>query len=374
MHASRTRFCRTCLVWLVPLAFASAQEPQAIRFMGVEARLNPERRDEVIRHLAGQMQELGIHEPQLLEALQREYQYALMHVAEPAIYDTLAPETIDAVDDALEALFDLSEISRSNRYEPLVYAYGFFNRDVTPAAMRQVIEQWEALSERERAPLYPTYIHTIDAVTKPLSMGPLANEAATSEALRIAVPMLKQLFMTEPGPGTKFHVPTHAALVLGPLWERWHDHPEHASYIREQLGEREAFAAFMTGQLASTRENADEMGPMELRVYGYSNRYTANALARLGVVEALPALLQTRALFAEALPDERLDSYMERALITLGDPCARARFESMSDGAALPIAEWLVRNGQEEARAYGLRQLAARLDCPPEEALAKLYE
>jgi len=353
--------------------YANSQEPQAIRFMGIEARLDAERRDELVVHLAGQMAELAVHEPALLESLQRDYQYALMHVVEPAIYDTLAPETIDAVDDALEGLFDLAEISRSNDFEPLIYAYGFFNRDVTPETIRTVIAHWDTLDERERAPVYPMYPHTIDAVTKPLSMGPLATPEDTAEGLRIAVPALKRLYTTKPGPGRRFHVPTHAALVLGPLYERWHDDPEHGTYIREELGGRDAFTAFMTGQLAGALEEPDALGRMELAFYGYSNRYTANALARLGAEAAIPALRKTKALFAENAPDAALDAYILRALVTLGDEEARAAFEAMADNEALPIAEWLLRNGKEEAMAYARREVAKRLECEPDEALKALY-
>ena len=143
------------LVGLFPSwGMAEAVTGAQIRVLGLEARLDPTIRDAHLQQIAAHM---GAMDAESVHAIQGDFQYALMLMADPEIYDTLHPESIEAVDNALESLFDLAAIDRDNHWEPLVYAYGFFNRDVTIETIREVVGRWEALSDSEIRPATPVW-------------------------------------------------------------------------------------------------------------------------------------------------------------------------------------------------------------------------
>lgn len=353
----------------------SAPDGEKIRALGLEARLDPAVRDDRLLKVADAMRDWPagtVHD------LQSDFQYALLLNTDRSIYDTLAPGTIDAIDNALEGLFSLDDIDRSNRWEPLIYTYGFFNRDVSPAAIQTVLEQWHALSEAEKAPRYPTAIHVIDAVCKPVSMGPLGDTADTRAALELVLPALKKQFLQEPRPGTAFHPASHACLVLGPLYDRWASHPEFGDLVLEHLGPRPDFESMLASRLPGGLPEGPPKSHMEYGYYSYIGSYLANTLARLNARSALPALRNSLAIYQERGGQDRAASYTRRALIALGDPGERATFEGQMDNdaerdAAMRTARWLARNGVGETRDYGAKALGTLIGCAPDDALAMWF-
>lgn len=367
------------LVFCAPTVVVGAQEGvtgASIRSLGLEARLDPGLRDARLREIAAHLKGLDaarVHD------LQGDFQYALLLQCDPEIYDTLAPETIAAVDNSLEALFNLEDIDQDNRWEPLIYVYGYFNRDVTPETIRDVLARWNKLSDTEKAPRYPTYVHVIDAVCKPVSMGPLADPAATRAALEVVVPALKQMFLQPPMPGTAFHPPSHACLVLGPLYDRWAGDPELGPLVVQHLGSRAEFEAMMASQLPGGPGNSPPGSHVVYGYYAYIGSYLANTLARLDARSAVPALKQSLAIYEANEAKGRVIEYTQRALLALGDPDARAAFETRREDpaqhdACVAAAVWLARNGRGETKAYGLNALGALLACAPADALRVYFE
>lgn len=345
------------------------------RQLGLEARLDPAVRDARVQAIATLLRNLPAEQ---LHEFQEDIQFALLLQCDPEIYDTLAPETIAAVDQGLEALFSLEEVERSNHWEPLIYVYGFFNRDVTPDAIRDIIGAWDRLSDAEKAPRYPTYIHVIDAVTKPLSMGPLADAAMTREAMGIVVPALKAQFLLPPAPGTAFHPPSHACLVLGPLFERWYRDTDHGALVREHLGNRTEFEALMVSQLPGAPGRVTPLPELDYGYYAYIGSYLANALARMDARSAVPALRRSLAIYEAHGARGRVVAYTQRALLALADPEARAAFAAqLTDPAKreehVATAVWLARNGQGETAVYGREKLGELLQCPPADALTNYF-
>lgn len=352
-------------------AMAEVATGAQIRLLGLEARLDPTIRDARIGQLTDHMAALDVES---IHAIQGDIQYALMLVADPEIYDTLSPQSIASVDVQLERLFDLEAIDRDNHWEPLVYAYGFFNRDVKIETIREVVHRWEALSESERAPRYPTYIHVIDAVTKPVSMGYIGDVQNTGAVLEIVVPLLKSQFLQPPAPGTAFHPPSHACLVLGPLYDRWIDHPELGAIIRKHLGTRPEFEAMLVSQLPGGLAGGPPPSHMTYGYYAYIGSYLANTLARLDARSAIPALQRSITIYTEHKAQGRTLAYTQRALLALGDPEARNAFHTMEAGPAerekaIELAVWCARNGRDETRQFGLKYLGHLLQCAPESAL-----
>lgn len=347
-----------------------------IRVLGLEARLNPEVRNGNLLQLATLMDSLSsdqVHERQ------GAFQYALLLQCDPEILPTLDPVAVKAVDKSLERIFDFSEIARDTKWEPLIYAYGFFNRDVSPEQIAAVLSQWESLSDKEKAPLNPTYIHIVDAVCKPLVAGELKDRETTRVALGIILPALKDLYIAPAKSGTFFHAPSHSCLILGPLYDRWIDDDEFGPLIKQHLGDRATFEKFLSSQLAGAVEKDTDLTRMESRYYFYIGSYLANTLARLDARSTLPELERSMEIYKREDADGRVMKYTQRALLALGNEMARAEFEGdlkdvTKNEACLKTLVWLSRNGRGETKAYGEEKLGAILECKPEEALRTYFE
>lgn len=347
-----------------------------IRALGLSARLDPAHRDARLQEIAGIMEQLP---RERVLALQGDFQYALMLHVDEGIYDSLSPETIEAIDNALERCFTLDDIARDNTWEPLIYTYGFFNRDVSAGTIQEVLYEWSELPEEEKAPRYPTAIHVIDAVCKPVSMGPIGDEATTGSILSIVVPAMKAQFLDEPKPGTAFHPPSHACLVLVPLYLRWAEHPVHGALIREHLGSRAEFEELLVSRLIGGLPDGVPESHMLYGYYGYIGAYLANALARLDARAAVPALRRSLQVYEERGKQGRASAYTRRALIALGDEASRAVLESQlkenpKADTVIDTAVWLARNGRGEARSYGEALLGKALGVDPEAALSAILE
>lgn len=372
---------RITVIALLTVAHASAwaqEEPtaEAIQHLGLDARLDTGNRDAHVQALAGIIAQLAGADPARLHGLQRDVQEALLLVCDPPIFDTLSRETVEAVDHALEQVITLDEVSRSTRWEPLIYAYGFFNHDTSAEEIRRVWDVWVGMSDAERELAFPTYPHTIDAVCKPLSMGPLAPPADTREALAVALPALKALLLQVPAPGRAYHIPSHAALVLGPLHDRWAGTELAGDLIEQHLGNREEFAALLAGQLAGARPDRAELSEVEFGFYAYSGRYIANGLARFNERSIVLVLRASLEVYEARGGDATVLAYTRRALAALGDSTERAALESAlenGDNNAIPTLVWLCRNGQGETLDYAERLLGMALGCPPDQTLATWF-
>jgi len=356
--------------WPAP-AVAGEVTGDHIRQLGLEARLDADLRDGHLLEIAHLMRSLGSG---AVRGLQGDFQYALLLSADPAIYDTLRPETIAAIDSGLEGLFSLEDIDRDNRWEPLIYAYGFFNRDVTAETVQRVLGYWSALPETDKVPRYPTYIHVIDAVSKPVSMGAVGDRENTRAILERVLPAMKRQFLQPPRPGTAFHPPSHACLVLGPLYDRWVDDPDFGALVVEHLGTRAEFEAMLASQLPGGLPEGPPASHMALGYYTYIGGYLANTLARLDARSALPALRRSLAIYEGQNGPGRTPEYTRRALLALGDPESRESFARRCENpeyreACIALAVWLARNGKNETKSYGEAVLGILLNCPPDLAL-----
>ena len=344
-----------------------------IRRLGLEARVDASVRDVRIQRIAFELAKLAGTGRDMLRRNERVFQEALMLVCDTQIYETLSAETIAAVDAALERVFDLPHIQRSTEWEPLIYVYGFFNRNVTVDAITDVRDAIAAIPEADLNRLYVTYPHTVDAVCKPLAMGPLESAEATAAALEAAVPMLKEMLTQPPLPGRAFHPPSHAALILPPLYDRWAGRVPEGEVLRAHLGDRDAFARLLYEQLVGGREKEAPLEEYARGYYAYTGRYLANALARFDARDALPALKKSLAAYRAWGASGATIRYTERALVALGGVDARADFERKLDGAeresAVATLVWLCRNGRDETLSYAARLLGEALDVDADAAL-----
>ncbi len=352
-----------------PATTVSAEE---LTRLGLLARLEPDQRDSLVQAIAAHLVEAGRADRRKVQQMQSAFAQPLLLVCDPEVRRTLSPQTVEAVDAAIESVLRREDII-DERWDPLAYVYGYFNHDVTAAEIESVRDEWFALEDDRRQRLYPTFPHMIDAVCKPLSVGPLGSEQETAAALDVALPLLKLLMTARPAPGRAFHPPTHAALVLGALYERWADSPAHGAQVRRHLGDRRQFVRLMTDQLIASREDAATLTPMEVGYYAYTGRYFANALARLNAREAAPALRRSLELYEKNQVKGSTLLYTRRALVALGDEDMRRELEQQGERERLQTGEWLCRNGQSETLEYGQRLLGEALGVAPEQALAEQF-
>ncbi|MDP8243343.1 MAG: hypothetical protein P9L94_04620 [Candidatus Hinthialibacter antarcticus] len=345
---------------------------KTIMRLGLEARIDPQVRNQRAQELATMI--LNAKTETVHEQM-RPIQEALLLLCDRRVMPTLERKTIQMIDDALEKHITIEEIDRSVRLDRLSYVYGFFNHDVSPKEIIKYREQWASLSLEEKASRYPTYIHLFDLVCKPLSVGPLDSPQETAQALELAAPLLKQMVTQPPRPGTAFHEPSHAALVLGPLYERWADTADYGAIIQKHLGSREAFQQMLTAQLVGAQDQPLKLEKMEHTFYAYSGRYLANALARLNARSAVPALKKTLDVYQQTGAAPASIQYTVRALVALGDKDARAEFEkTLAEGEGLNDLAWLARNGQGETLQYALNHLGKQLNVDPSHALKAYFE
>ncbi|MBI1389031.1 MAG: hypothetical protein GC154_11340 [bacterium] len=344
-----------------------------LRKLALQARLDDAGRNGIALRMAALIEEADTAS---VKHEQRAVQESLLLLCDRDVYDTLQPSAIRAIDVALESHFSLDEISRDVRIDPVAYVYGYFNRDVTVDQIVQAGDLWRSLSLEERAPRYPAYIHLIDAVCKPLSMGMLDDgEDATRQALEYVTPLLKEMISQPPRPGTAFHEPTHPALILGPLYERWIDHPRLGGVMKRLIGGRDDLIEFLTGRLVSRQPDPLKFDKTEQQFFAYTGRYFANVLARLNARSAVDALRGSIEVYRKTGADAVTIHYTEGALIALGDESLRKRFEETTErNDKIETLVWLIRNGKGETVEYASRLLGAELQCPPRQALRRYFQ
>lgn len=343
-----------------------------IERLGLTARIDPSLRDRAIQQIAIRLKEMADADKSRAQQMQSAFQEALLLVCDRDVIGTLSNETIEAVDDAIESTMSLDDLARGG-WDRLGYVYGFFNHDVTVKEIKRVADGWDAIPEDQREPHYPQYVHLIDAVCKPLSIDGLQSDQETSAALAIALPLLKSMLLQKPKPGRAFHPPSHAALILGPLYERWERSEKHRLQLLEYLGDRQEFVALMLGQLVGARNDRMDLTDRDYAFYAYTGRYLANALARLNARAALPALQHSLDVYQAKGVAASTTDYTRRSLIALGDESERTQLEQGTPDHVISIAVWLARNGQGETAAYGRRLLGDVLRCDPGEAIERHF-
>ncbi len=352
-------------------------DAKTIRNLGLRARVYPEEREADVRRLAKSIAVLAATDKTALHDRQNDFQEALLLMCDRGIYETLSTGTIAALDDALEGVFTMDDIKRDTEWEPLIYVYGFFNRDTNAKAIIRIHDWWIKIPPEEREPYYPTYPHAIDAVTKPLAMGPLFNRMETGPALDVAVPQLRSMLLQPPLPGRGFHIPSHAALVLGPLYERWANDPEYGPHVKTYLGTRDEFEALLAGQLIGALPGTSDLPDFAYGFYAYTGRYIANGLARLDARLALPALRQSLEIYQKHNAPDSTIAYTRRALAALGDEAERGALEqslASGDEPALATVVWLCRNAQGEGQTYAEDLLGKQLGVPAHDALETWFK
>lgn len=368
----------TVLIVFTSLSGAQPMQPNpildetTIMRLGLEARIDPQLRNQRAQELATLILKA---KTETVHGLMRPIQEALLLLCDRRVLATLQRDTMRMIDDALEKHITIEEVDRSVRLDRLSYVYGFFNHDVKPSEIVKYRDQWASLSLEEKAPRYPTYIHIIDLVCKPLSVGPLDSPQQTAEALELAAPLLKQMVTQPPRPGTAFHEPSHAALVLGPFYERWADTDDYGAIIKKHLGEPEAFYQMLAQQLVGAQDDPLKLDKMQHAFYAYSGRYLANTLARLNARATAPILKKTLSVYEKTGAAPASIQYTKRALVALGDKDARAEFEkTLSENSDLSNLAWLARNGQGETLQYALKHLGAHLNADPAHAIKAYFE
>jgi hypothetical protein len=350
-----------------------------VRALGINARINPESRDAAILQIAETLHDLAAKKPDDLRRIQFTFQTALLLSCDRDIYETLQPETIEAVDNALESIFTIEDVTRDLRWEPLVYAYGFFNRDVTAAEIIEVRNATDALSDDRRQRMYSIYPHGFDALAKPLSLGHLADPTQTLPALEIVVPMLRDIILEEAKPGRAFHPPTHALLVLSAIYDYWEDHPgPERDLVLQHLGTRDEFIAMLSSRVLGGLPDPDNLPDFHYGFYAYCGQYYANAFARMDARETVDVLKKSIPLYEAHVSHPSLIAYTKRALVSLGDSDERAEIETLLDTdentRAVGDLVWIIRNVQGEGKTYAMNTLAKHLGCTPREALIAYFE
>ena len=379
--------CRTCSIVLflvlpclgfAPSAKAQSVDVRALQRHALDARLEPAQRDEHVQAMASLLAQSVRSDRDAVHEAQRVIQAAFMLVCDESVLTSLSPETVAQVDDALESVFTYEEVIEGDRWDPLAYVHGFFNHDVVPSDIARVRDGWAAIPEDERGRHYPTYIHAIDGVTKPLAYWELAGKDEMKAALETALPLLLEMLEQPPAPGTAFHPPSHAPLVLAPLFARWRDHPEYGPVIKRHLGSKEEFIQRLAGRLVGARDDRDTLASWEYTFHRVSGMYVANALARLGARSATPILRASLQVYLDHPGRGAAPEYTRRALVALGDPDARAYLEEAVEKQRLGhLAEewavWLCRNGDDKARTYGEGILRRILETDAADPLAVYF-
>jgi len=342
--------------------------------MGISARQTLRQRDETLVSLAKMLERLGEENEELLRSVQKEFQYAFVLSCDSGVYETLSAETIEVIDNALESLFTIEDISRDLRWEPLVYAYAFFNRDVSVDEIVKVRDSIRALPDDQRRRMYPIYPHGFDALVKPLAMGHLADPTQTAPALEAAIPLLREFVLSEARPGRAFHPPSHGVIVLAAIYNRWADtNGPEGEVVRDLLGTRDEFVAMLESRMLGGVPNPADLPDFHYRFYAFDGQYFANALARLDARDAVDTLNLSLELYNEHVSHPALINYTKRALVTLGDPEARVQLEESLSGPdnqrAVDMLGWICRNAKGEGIRYATGHLAAHFDCEPHEAL-----
>ncbi len=364
-------------------AIAKAATPESIKLIGYRARITPQVRDDSLHQIARYIKALNEVDRGKLKSMQKTFQEALLLFTDFEVLfrhdmekELLHRGSIEAVDDALESVFTLEDIRSGYEWNDLAYVYGFFNHDVPVDDIKRVREGWETMPEEERAKQYPTYIHLIDAVVKPLAYWEKDSRREMNTALEEALPLLHDMLFMEPKPGRAFHAPSHAALITAPMYIRWFHEAGYNSRLTRTIGAKTIYGAKLIDLLLGHHPNPEEMKPDEYKFYTVREYYLANALARLNwryngkTSERLHKSLEV---FQQRGDAERTIHAVERCMAALKDKDIREKWEK-DPLQYVDDYVWIIRNGKQEAVTYATNMLASVMGCPVDKAFELYYK
>ncbi len=329
------------------------QQVQVIEALGCLARSDAGERDAALQAAAELLTQVSADKERTLR-LQNAFQTAFLLCLDPPLFATLAPETVAAIDQAIETCFTLEELGTGDRWDPLAYAWGYFNHNLTADEMAAIRDRWAAIPVAERNPHYPYFIHIIDAAVKPLATIPLDDPERVRPLVEVGLPMLVELLDQPVAEGYAFHPPSHAVIIVGQIHEHLSASPTLRPLVEQHLGDREAMLARLTDSLVGGKGDPAALSETEWRFHTYIGRYSVNALARLGDTAALPAIEQTLGAFAQREANRGVLAYTRRAAAALGN--AELRGE-LSDADLL----WIARNCTGEPREFAETRLRQSL-------------
>jgi len=227
------------------------------------------------------------------------------------------------------------------------------------------------MSASERDPVYPSFVHLGDRVAKPVSVMRSREPEAMAELLAESIDLLL-LFLDQPiAPGRAYHPPTHAAMVLGPLLDRFGDDPVHGALVHDRLGKRDDFIEHLIAMLPGAQADPAGMDEVEYIWRRYVGTFLANVLVRLDARAALPELRATLDLWQARGATEPAIAGTTRALAGLGE--LGAREELLASDEPKPLL-WLARYGTGEGQQWARRSLRPLLPGAPEDPLRAMWQ
>lgn len=364
-------------------ALANDTTPEKLRIMGYESIIYPELSADRLHEIAIRMLALNQVDRDKLKTMQQAFQDALMQFTFLEDFIKINRNSIEEVDNALESIFTLEDIKNGYEWNSLAYVYGYFNHDVTAEEIQQVSDGWDQLSEEEKAKQFPTYVHLIDAVVKPLAYWEQPSKREMLNALDAGVPLLKKLLTQEPAPGTAFHAPSHALIILGDMYMRWEQNSKYwendSMYIARPtryIGAKQVFAQQLNSMCIGSVENPDSLSKDEYRFYAVREYYLANTLARInwrfnGVTSDI--LRKSLSVYEKQGGAEKTIHAIKRCMASLKDKEIREEFSRNSIDHVEDYM-WIIRNGKLEAVTYGTKMLAGLIGCPVDKAVELYYK
>jgi hypothetical protein len=364
-------------------ALANDTTPETLKIMGYESRIEPSVRADRLHEIALRLQALNQVDRDKLKKIQGAFQEALMQFTDLDVIITLDLRSVEEIDNALESIFTLDDIRNGYEWNSLAYVYGYFNHDVTLEEIKTVSNGWDELSDEEKAKQFPTYIHAIDAVVKPLAYWEQPSRREMINCLDAAVPLLNKILNQEPASGTAFHAPSHAMLILGDMYMRWEQGTKFwegdSMYIARPtryIGAKQAFGKLLNSMCIGSLENPDSLCKDEYRFYAVREYYIANTLARInwrfnGVSAEI--MKKSLAIYEKQGGAEKTIHAIKRCMIALHDNETRETFAEKPMDHVEDFV-WIIRNGKLEAVTYAETMLAHEIGCPVDKAMEFYYK
>lgn len=157
--------------------------------------------------------------------------------------------------------------------------------------------------------------------------------------------------MAEAERGYAFHPPSHAVIVIAPIYDRWADSggPED-EVVRELLGTREDFVELLMSRVVGGVASPNDLPRFHYDFYAYDGAYFANAFARMDARESVDVLKRSLEVYAKKNGYSSVMGYTRRALVALGDKEVRTALESALSSAnnsnAVDTLVWLCRDAR----------------------------
>lgn len=357
-------------------AIAAQATPEIIKLMGYMSRLEPSIRDDRLHELANYMNALNQVDRDKLKKLQEAFQESLLQFTGDKIISDLDRMWVEEIDNALEAVFTLDDIRKGYEWNSLVYVYGYFNHDITVKEIQDIANEWYHMPEEEKAKQFPTYIHLIDAVVKPLAYWEQPVLSETLDRLEVGVSLLANILKQEPAPGTAFHAPSHGLIISAAMYNRFQNKTMYSSRLTKNIGVKAVYGELLNSLSIGAHPDPGSIEKDLYRFYMVREYYAANALARLnwrfnGVTSDI--LRKSLEIYEKQGGAEKTIHAVHRCMVALKDANARKEFESNLDNRIEDLV-WIINNGKDEAVDYATIMLAKAMNCPVDKAVELYYK